>query len=262
MIIGIGVAVLVLGLAAFGMYRLMNPADDLRLKTVEAAVADRNITAVERLVRAGADLEQRDQLGGTPLITACSTGQFLIAEVLIQGGANVFATDDFGVTAGRMAEVSRISENSLEGRARARVLTLMKDKGFPFPAMDRDQVLAAKAAGTWPPKIDSNVAASKKLLVGSWESADDPKDVITFNQDGTLTESTAGNGTGTPAYEVWELYQDLHTGASIPETYHGLVLKRVLDGSTNYYAVEVTSTELNLTYFGRGNTLSYKRITK
>lgn len=126
--------------------------DDLRNTTIHEAVLDRDIAAVERLIRSGATLEGRDEVGATPLISACSSGQFRIAELLIDAGADVFAVDDFGVTAGRMAQQSRIRESSSEGRARARVLERMEEKGFPFPAPNSDEVSALKEAGAWPPK--------------------------------------------------------------------------------------------------------------
>ena len=48
------------------------------------------------MVAKGADLEVRNAHGATPLITACAVGFFSVARVLLDAGADAFATNDRG----------------------------------------------------------------------------------------------------------------------------------------------------------------------
>ena len=48
------------------------------------------------LVAKGADLEVRNAYGATPLITACAVGFFTVVRVLLDAGADAFATNDRG----------------------------------------------------------------------------------------------------------------------------------------------------------------------
>ena len=48
------------------------------------------------LVAKGADLEVRNAFGATPLITACAVGFFSVVRVLLDAGADAFATNDRG----------------------------------------------------------------------------------------------------------------------------------------------------------------------
>ncbi|HMP57661.1 MAG TPA: ankyrin repeat domain-containing protein, partial [Novosphingobium sp.] len=94
---------------------------------------------------------ERNQIDATPLISACSSGQFRIAESLIAAGADVFAHDRFGMTAGLLAWNSRVAEKSVEGAARERVIAQMRAQGFPFPPPSAEDVREALARGAWPP---------------------------------------------------------------------------------------------------------------
>lgn len=145
-----GLYVVLIVLVAKGILMLENGPGD-RITHLQDAVNERSASAVERLIAVGADLEERDARGATPLINACGTDQFRIAEMLLKAGANIYATDDYDMTAGRMLWISRVSPSSPEGAARARVLKSMEARGFPFPAPNRDVVAAAKRAGNWPP---------------------------------------------------------------------------------------------------------------
>ena len=48
------------------------------------------------LLEKGAGLEVRNAYGATPLITACAVGFFSVVRVLLDAGANAFATNDRG----------------------------------------------------------------------------------------------------------------------------------------------------------------------
>ncbi len=115
------------------------------------AVGDRNAGEVRRLATAKIGLEQRNEIGATPLIEAAGSAQFEIAEILIDAGADVFAADEFGVTAGLFADRSKVSPNSAEGQARARVMEKMAVRGFPFPAPTSKAVKHLLDVHQWPP---------------------------------------------------------------------------------------------------------------
>ncbi len=57
-----------------------------------------DVTEVERLIAAGADVNNRDYYGKTPLHHACSRGRVKIVEILIASGANVNITNIYGNT--------------------------------------------------------------------------------------------------------------------------------------------------------------------
>ena len=139
------IALLVLTMTISACSKPENPM----LNNLQAAVGYRDITSIDRLIAAGADMEQRDANGQTPLIAAASSDQFEIAEHLIAAGADIWALDDFGMTAGRMAQRSLTPATSDEGRARERVIKIMKQRGFPFPAPDRAEVLRMVRTGEW-----------------------------------------------------------------------------------------------------------------
>ncbi len=119
------------------------------IDTLHGAVNYRDIDAVRRLAQARTGMEARDEIGATPLISATSSDQYLIAEVLLKNGADIWAHTKFGVTAGRMAEISKTPLESEEGRARQRVIDAMAAHGFHFPAYDREKVLQMVRAGQW-----------------------------------------------------------------------------------------------------------------
>ena len=116
------------------------------------AVSDRDEVTVRRFAAARSGLDERNEIGATPLIVATTSNQFVIAEVLVDAGADVFAIDKFGVTAGLAAETSRLRAGTVEGDARERVLAKMKARGFPFPAPPFKQVKAMADKGHWPPQ--------------------------------------------------------------------------------------------------------------
>lgn len=125
--------------------------DPYRMNAMLEAVSDRDEATVRRFAALRNGLEERNEIGATPLIVATTSNQFVIAEVLVDAGADVFAADKFGVTAGLAAETSRLRAGSIEGDARERVLAKLKARGFPFPAPAFKQVKAMVAAGQWPP---------------------------------------------------------------------------------------------------------------
>lgn len=105
---------------------------------------------VERLIAAGAPLEQANHKGETPLIIAAKTDQFRIAETLLRAGANPFAVSQFGWTAGYAAQTSRLVRGP-EFEAKARVAAELEARGYPVPGPDKPEIKQLVAEGKWPP---------------------------------------------------------------------------------------------------------------
>lgn len=122
------------------------------MKTLIDAVMSRDPSVVSSLLARGVDVNLTDARGRTPLIVATGTDQFVIAEMLIDRGADVFAIDRLGFTAGQFAEFSSLTPDSENGAARLRVLQKLKLHGFPFPAPNPEKTKALAAQGQWPPK--------------------------------------------------------------------------------------------------------------
>lgn len=109
-----------------------------------------NLAAVERQLAEGASPDGSSD-GKSPLIVACLSGHFIIAEKLIDAGADVFAYDSLGWTAGTWVAQSTITDGP-EGEARVRVMEKMKAKGFPFPPPSQEEIQERISRGTWPPE--------------------------------------------------------------------------------------------------------------
>lgn len=73
--------------------------NDSRVQPIHSAVASGDIGVVEALVRAGADLDARQQAGYTPLMGAAAQGASTIVERLLAAGARRRLADDDGRTA-------------------------------------------------------------------------------------------------------------------------------------------------------------------
>lgn len=126
-------------------------ADPDNERSVRIAVEYRDRDAVRAVLAAHRDgLEERDEVGSTPLIIATGSGQFTIAELLIDAGANVWALDRFGINpAGNTATV-KYPPGTEEGDARVRVIARLKERGVPFPPPAPREVLRLAQAGEWP----------------------------------------------------------------------------------------------------------------
>jgi hypothetical protein len=130
--------------------------DSDNARSVRIAVEYRDEEAVREAVAARRGLEEVNEIGDTPLLIATGSGQFVIAEILIDGGANIWAHDQFGLTAGRSAELVAYPPGTQEGNARARVIEKLKARGFPFPAPTPAEVIALKTKSAWPPLQSSS----------------------------------------------------------------------------------------------------------
>lgn len=97
-------------------------------------------------------LEQRDESGATPFLKAAASGQYVIAEILLDNGADGWAADEFGLTAGHYIKSNPFPPGSAEGDAKVRVADKLRARGFPFPPPPQAEVLGMIAAGRWPPR--------------------------------------------------------------------------------------------------------------
>ncbi|MFV0920696.1 hypothetical protein ACR720_01140 [Sphingomonas parapaucimobilis] len=107
---------------------------------------------VRRLAEQGIGLDERDPANqSTPMIAAAETMQWGMVEVLIDHGADIWAYDQFGITAAQQTETSRVVPGSNEDQARLRVIAKLKARGYPFPPPKSDEVLELVRKGCWPP---------------------------------------------------------------------------------------------------------------
>lgn len=126
-------------------------SDGSNARSVRIAVEYRDLEALRVAIAQGRNIEEANEIGDTPFLTACASGQFVIAETLLDAGANVFAFDQFGNTAGRSIELVAFPAGSLDGDARLRVKAKMEAQGFPFPALGSEAVLRLASKREWPP---------------------------------------------------------------------------------------------------------------
>ena len=116
------------------------------------AVMNSEAEEVRRLAEKGIGLNERDPADqGTPMIEAAQTDQWPVVEILVDHGADIWAHNEFGITAAQRTLTSRILRGSKEDQARVRVIEKLKARGYPYPPPDADAVLALDKAGRWPP---------------------------------------------------------------------------------------------------------------
>ncbi|NNE58294.1 MAG: hypothetical protein HKN36_09320 [Hellea sp.] len=119
-------------------------------KVLINAVLDRDVEAVKKLIEDGYPLEERDFKGRTALRFATASEQYIIAELLVEAGADVFTMDSLYITAAGGVYKSFLVEGNPDGDARQRLLKLFADKGVPFPPPNRDEMPEALRDGRWP----------------------------------------------------------------------------------------------------------------
>lgn len=105
---------------------------------------------LDLLIDNGASPEFANLNGDTALIKAVRSREYEIAHHLLVRGASPFAHDTRGRTAGYWIDFARVDPNSAKGRQRSQLVTALKDRGHPWPPPSPQEVLAMKAAGTWP----------------------------------------------------------------------------------------------------------------
>ncbi len=96
----------------------------------------------------------------------------------------------------------------------------------------------------------------REALQGRWQATDDPQAVVEFKGD-TKVESYSGQVMSSDPYVLADAAPDQggKVNGAGPYIWVGQGTEQLV-----YYVVNVTPTSLELSYVGRGNTLSYTRI--
>lgn len=98
------------------------------------------------------------------------------------------------------------------------------------------------------------------LLVGTWQSTDDPNSMVTF----TETERTDSyKGTNSATVSPYEMAYNCEGDAPPSADGKAPSYLRTIEGNDDdqcWYVVSVTADRLELSYVGRGNSLVYERV--
>ncbi|MGI4800850.1 MAG: ankyrin repeat domain-containing protein [Janthinobacterium lividum] len=108
--------------------------------------------AIELLLKAGANVNQADELSETAILTTASTDNWATVGQLMDHGASIWPSNRPGVTVALLASDSRVLPNHPEGAALQKVVARLRTAGAPWPPPDARQVRALRDAGRWPPK--------------------------------------------------------------------------------------------------------------
>ena len=111
-----------------------------------------DLAGVEAALAAGANPNEKDDRGNPVLVLATATDRYQMANLLLDKGADFYATDDFGLLPGALASQSRVLPDSVEGKALATFITALKLRGHPWPPPGPKEVQRLKATGHWPPR--------------------------------------------------------------------------------------------------------------
>ncbi len=126
--------------------------DRTNTQSMLGAVMHSDTDSVRRLAEQHVNLDERDPADqATPMIQAAQTDQWPAVEILMDHGADIWAHDEFGITAAQRTITSRILRGSEEDQARLRVMEKLKARGYPFPPPGRAEILALEQRGEWPP---------------------------------------------------------------------------------------------------------------
>lgn len=71
----------------------LRPLDDEKRAMLHLAVISKELTLIQQLLSAGANIESKDELGQTPLHCAAVRGNFDTMKVLTFSGADIDASD-------------------------------------------------------------------------------------------------------------------------------------------------------------------------
>ncbi|MHB2264790.1 hypothetical protein [Aliihoeflea sp. PC F10.4] len=90
----------------------------------------RDLGAVQRLIDAGADIDQRMFNRATPSITAAASDNWRIVLAFLDAGADASLENRMGLTVAELARTSRVVLDSDEGRALQRVRDILRARGL------------------------------------------------------------------------------------------------------------------------------------
>lgn len=119
--------------------------------SVVESINRRDLQALAAALRAGADPDRKDETGNPPLLLAAATAQFRAANLLLDAGADIWATDDFGLSPGAVAHTSRVLDESVEGEARKVFVDRLRHASFPWPPPNPVEAMKLIKDGKWPP---------------------------------------------------------------------------------------------------------------
>ncbi|CAN5706718.1 hypothetical protein BH11PAT2_BH11PAT2_06150 [soil metagenome] len=144
------IVLLLIVLSAYFYIRMQNDHKDPNM-TVAKAINRGDLEELEFLLKSGASPDTLDDIGNPPLVLAAATEQYRAANLLLDYRADIWKTDDFGLSAAAIAEDSRVLPDSIEGKARAIFIQRLKDAGYPWPPANPVEVMKLKSEGKWPP---------------------------------------------------------------------------------------------------------------
>ena len=122
----------------------------MKNKELIDAVRNRNLGMVEALITKGYPLEERDHRGSTALRIAAGSEQYVIAEKLVEAGADIYTMDSLHITAAGAIYKSNLIAGNPDGNARQRLLELMRELEVPEPVPSRKEMPLALKNGGWP----------------------------------------------------------------------------------------------------------------
>ena len=122
----------------------------MEYKTLNEAVMHSDREAVARMIAEGHFVDKRDHRGTTPFGLAAATDQHIIAEMLLDAGADPFAMDSFFITAAGDIIDSRMSPETQKGQARLRIIEKMRAVGVPIEVTSPKEFPQAFEDGRWP----------------------------------------------------------------------------------------------------------------
>lgn len=145
-------AAMIMSLLAMGCSGDDTVSNKAGVQPMLGAVMHSKPDEVRQLAKQGVGLNERDPANqSTPMIAAAETMQWGMVETLIDHGADIWAHDEFGITAAQRTQTSRVIPGSDEDQARLRVIAKLKARGYPFPPPKSDEVLEMVKEGRWPP---------------------------------------------------------------------------------------------------------------
>lgn len=123
----------------------------------------------------------------------------------------------------------------------------------------------ATSTGEVSAKMAPNALASQRdpKMAGTWKADDDAKATREFSLDGTVTDRYEGDASATDT-GTWEVVDPTKEVIGVPaESVAGMTVIRLnfeKTGPLFFSVLSVSDTKLELSYLGRGNTLSYTKV--
>ena len=122
----------------------------MEYKTLNEAVMHGDREAVARMIAEGYEIDARKFDGATAFNLAAKTDQHIIAEMLLDAGADPFTMDSFHFTAASSILESNMSPDTQKGQARLRILAKLEAAGVTLPPPRPKEFPQAFEDGRWP----------------------------------------------------------------------------------------------------------------